>query len=559
MSSSSSSPNTSNSNTKPTVLITGAFGFLGAHAVIQCLASNYKVKATVRSRKQNTWERTLKEEAKKLGWKPKQDTTSTNDTDSSDDLCFITLDLSSPHEEWVNALKDCDYCLHLAANVVTDTCSNPIEEILIPTVDGTERVVRACLEASSSSKSSSSKLKRLIVCSSCTAMGWGRPDLKTVLTEQDWTQLNGLKEDKSSSYTYEEYSQLLKANSHLMPYEVAKTLSELRAWEMVEEERSNFYCTSLELFTILPSAIWGPPILPRMSPTAEAVTAVLSGDLFYPGPILPNISLNIVDVRDVARCMVASLKVPPTRTEKTCYSPDLYVRPRYISCTGTPAISFKSIVRQISNSSKPLGYYPMTNSGPYWLFYLASFFNMRMRYLLPTLVTETTPDSERGRLDVSKTEKELVGLFETCEGASGSDSDSNTGLSPTIFKETGKKWISWNKSVHDTCLKFDELGLLDDPHTGLSNVGKGLLRRTVENRILGRWLGVIGTKNTGVLKSMLNWFCGSRVLKMLMCRGGCGEKVDEEEPSKLKDAEVKLIEENGGNNHNGQPRAKKRV
>jgi nucleoside-diphosphate-sugar epimerase len=136
------------------------------------------------------------------------------------------------------------------------------------------------------------------------AVGFSNKDKSHITNEQDWTNVN---------------------EKGLSIYEKSKLLAEKAAWDYIDNNKTN-----LEFCVINPVAIFGPSLSKHISGSFELLESLLKG-----AP-LPNISLNIVDVRDVATLHVNAM---------TC---DKANHQRFIaSCDGEISLSqIASIIRK---------------------------------------------------------------------------------------------------------------------------------------------------------------------------------------------------------------------
>ena len=106
------------------VLVTGVSGFLGHHCVVELLKNGYLVKGSLRD---------LSKKNEVLNGINKE-------IDPSDKLEFVKLDLLSD-DGWENAVKGCDYVLHVAAPFSVEEPSD--EDVYIkPIRDGTIRALK---------------------------------------------------------------------------------------------------------------------------------------------------------------------------------------------------------------------------------------------------------------------------------------------------------------------------------------------------------------------------------------------------------------------------------
>lgn len=232
--------------TKELVLVTGGTGFLGAWVIVKLLAANYRVRTTVRS---------LKREKDVIAMLKAADVSDTSH------VSFVEANLTDD-AGWAEAVKDCSYVMHLASPVVSANPKNE-EEVIGPARDGTLRVLRAARDA---------KVKRVVVTSSIYAVTYIRKgvDPATPFTEEDWADAN-----------------FHKVNA----YNKSKTIAERAAWAFVEKEGNG-----LELSVVNPGYIYGPVLADDFAAPMAWMTRLLNGEM----PGCPNVTLNVIDVRDVA-------------------------------------------------------------------------------------------------------------------------------------------------------------------------------------------------------------------------------------------------------------------
>jgi nucleoside-diphosphate-sugar epimerase len=245
---------------RKTVLVTGGTGFLGVHTVLQLLQQVYEVKTTLRSlAKKDSILKALQEGGI---------------TDFSN-LTFIEADLTSD-TNWDDAVKGCDYVLHVASPFPAQDPKDE-NELIIPARDGALRVLKASRDAG---------VKRMVLTSSFAAVGYSIDEKDHVFTEEDWTEIN----------------------TELPAYIKSKTVAEQSAWEFIEKEGNG-----LELTVINPVGIFGPVIGGITSASLDiAVTGILNGTLNY----TPTFTMGIVDVRDVADIHIKAMLHPNAAGER---------------------------------------------------------------------------------------------------------------------------------------------------------------------------------------------------------------------------------------------------
>ena len=296
--------------TPETVLVTGGTGFVALHCVLQLLQKGYQVRTTLRSLSR-------KEEV--------LDTLRANGCPAIDHLAFVEADLSRD-ANWDEAVRGCAYVLHVAAPVFLTPPKDENEQ-LKPTIDGTLRVLRAARDAG---------VRRVVLTSSFGAVGFSQTDPQAATTEADWTD---------------------PALKGLSTYEKSKGLAERAAWQFIEKEGA-----SLELSVINPVAILGPSLGTHVSGSFGILQHLLDGSM----KAVPNIALNVVDVRDVADLHLRAMTAPGAQGQRFIASADGQISmPEVAQLLRT---SFPEAARQVS-----------TKTVPNWVIRLAAVFNAQAK------------------------------------------------------------------------------------------------------------------------------------------------------------------------------------
>jgi dihydroflavonol-4-reductase len=241
-----------------TVLVTGGSGFLGGWCVIELLRRGYSVRTTVRSLSREAQVRAA------VG----------SEVDPGDRLSLLAADLTRD-EGWADAVRGCDYVLHVASPFPPKQPKDP-DELIVPAREGTLRVLRAGLDAG---------VKRVVVTSSVAAIRLPDGSEPRPLDERDWTDPD---------------------SPGLTPYLRSKTIAERAAWDLVgergEQER---------LAVVNPGAILGPVLNDDLSYSLQAVQRLLEG---VPGA--PKLGFSVVDVRDVADLEIRAMTMPEAGGER---------------------------------------------------------------------------------------------------------------------------------------------------------------------------------------------------------------------------------------------------
>jgi nucleoside-diphosphate-sugar epimerase len=230
------------------ILVTGATGFLAKHCIKLALERGYSVRGTVR---RADAEAAIRAAVGEPGAR----------------LEFVRADLLSD-EGWNAAVRDCRFVLHTASPLPLRQPRNA-DDLIRPAREGTLRILNAAAAAG---------VERTVVTSSTAAVISGRtvpPD--HVFTEADWSDVTG----------------------RIGAYPLSKTLAERAAWDYMAGDRSG-----MTMAVINPSAILGPALDADLSISTLAVSTFLRGRV----PIVPPISLTIVDVRDVAEAHLRAME-----------------------------------------------------------------------------------------------------------------------------------------------------------------------------------------------------------------------------------------------------------
>lgn len=238
-----------------TVLVTGGSGYLGGWCVYELLRRGYRVRTTVRSHDKIDDVRG----AARSGPEDVDDT----------QLHVLVADLTRD-AGWLEAVDDCDYVLHTASPFPVAQPRNP-DDLLIPAVEGTRRVLSTALRAG---------VSRIVLTSSSATVrhvadATGRQE---VFDESTWTDV---RDPRASTYAR------------------SKTLAEQAAWRLVAGDRS-------VLATILPGTMLGPLRAGRAAYSVQAVSQLLAGT----APGIPRLGYSFVDVRDVVDAHLAAMLAP---------------------------------------------------------------------------------------------------------------------------------------------------------------------------------------------------------------------------------------------------------
>ena len=227
------------------VLLTGVTGYIGQHCAAELLRQGYEVVGTVRFRAKADATRTAIAKVAPI-----------------DRLSFVEADLLSD-KGWAEAMKGCAYVMHVASPFALAEPKDE-NELITPAVEGTKRVVAAARRAG---------VKRLVLTSSTFAIIAGKD---------------------SGRYGPDAWSD---TSANIGAYAKSKTLAERAAWAAAEGG-------DMELTVINPGAVFGPSLGAKMDGQSVALmTAMIGGKM----PMVPDMSMGMVDVRDVALLHVRAL------------------------------------------------------------------------------------------------------------------------------------------------------------------------------------------------------------------------------------------------------------
>ena len=230
------------------VLVTGASGYIASHCIKVLLEKGFKVKGSVRDlNKINLVKNFLGNSLYKGNFE------------------FCELNLLSD-KGWNEALKDCDYLMHIASPCKIKEPKMETE-ITVPAVEGTLRALHAA---------KISKIKKVVLTSSIGAMLYGNEN--KICETSDWTDIS----------------------KYVGSYIKSKTMAEKAAWNFFND-LSN---PSFALTIINPGMVFGPVINGNLEGVSQNMILNLIRGKY---PFLPDIYFSVVDVRDVALIHVEAL------------------------------------------------------------------------------------------------------------------------------------------------------------------------------------------------------------------------------------------------------------
>lgn len=251
---------------KERVLVTGGTGFTGMQIILQLLQKNYPVRTTLRN---------LKSKEQLI------ETLRSNGITRLDRLSFAETTLTGD-DNWEAAMESCPYVLSVASPVFFERPKNE-KEAIRPAVEGILRILTFAKK---------SGVKRVVMTSNFGAVGFSQTNKNRITTEADWTD-PGLK--------------------GLSVYEKSKMLAEKAAWRFIKNNGGD-----TELTVINPVAILGPSLNAHVSGSFQLLEHLLNGFM----KAIPDIPLNIVDVRDVADLHIRAMNHPKAGGQRFIASAD---------------------------------------------------------------------------------------------------------------------------------------------------------------------------------------------------------------------------------------------
>ena len=313
---------------KETVLVTGGTGFVGVHCILQLLQKGYNVKTTLRSLKR-------KDEVIEM--------LKTGGITSFNNLAFIETDLTKD-DNWDEAVKNCDYVLHVASPIFLSLPKDE-NEMIRPAVDGALRVLKAARNAG---------VKRVVMTSNFGAVGYSHKNPNDEITETDWTDPN---------------------EKGLSSYNKSKVMAERAAWDFIKKEGGD-----LELSVINPVGIFGPSLGPDISSGFELLRNMLNGSM----KAIPNLTMNIIDVRDVADLHIRAMINPEAKGQ------------RFLALAGGK-ISMPEIALLIKKEMPEVAHSISTKRLPDWLVSLTGLFSPQAKNIASMLRANRNTSNAKAR------------------------------------------------------------------------------------------------------------------------------------------------------------------
>ena len=286
-------------------MVTGVTGYIGQHCGAELLRQGYEVVGTVRSMK--------KAEAVREG---------IAEVAPIDNLTFAVADLISD-TGWDEAMNDCTYVLHVASPFIIADPEDE-NEMISPAVDGTLRVLSAA---------KANGVERVVITSSLIAIIAGK---------------------LSGHYGTDSWSD---PDTNIGTYAKSKTLAEKAAWEFAESN-------DIDLVVINPGGVMGPTLTGRVE--GESLT-MISDIINGKYPLVPDICIGFIDVRDVAKLHVTAMTAEGA------------IGKRFIASSDEP-LHFKEVTGILKNAGYKRA---STRQAPKFLLKIMSLFDDQVKGLLP--------------------------------------------------------------------------------------------------------------------------------------------------------------------------------
>ncbi|MBW7454759.1 NAD-dependent epimerase/dehydratase family protein [Paenibacillus sepulcri] len=280
-------------------LVTGISGYLASWIGHYLIEEGYRVRGTVRSLNN-------REQLEKM-------------SELLPGIEFVEADLRKENG-WDQAVDGVKWVFHVASPQAVKTETDRIGGA----TKGTEFLMNAAL--------GSDTVKKVVITSSEAAVAYGHPSSKTTFNEDDWTDANGPGD-----------------------YFRSKTRAERIAWDIARDQTRN--PKQVALSTINPSMILGPSLVPWARFSSETVKNIAEGKM----PMIPDMTVYYVDVRDCARMHIAIMNDPKTNGHRHL---SMAARGKYFD-----------LAELIRDNYSQLGYKVTSRVAPHFLLWIMKFFS----------------------------------------------------------------------------------------------------------------------------------------------------------------------------------------
>lgn len=308
------------------VLVTGAGGFIATHIIKQLQEEGYQVRGTLRSLEDEEKVKRLNELCPEAEHK----------------LELVEADLTKT-ESWEPAVKDMTYVIHVASPFPS-TAPKDENELITPAVEGTQAILKACVQAKS--------VKKVVLTSSSVAVAYGpTTDPTKTYTEEDWMDAEKLD-----------------------GYGKSKVMAEKAAWEYVKELPDE---DKIELAVINPAYVMGPVLNGSQCTSMEVVKRLLERNMMF----VPRLNFSIVDVRDVAAAHVKAMTLQESSGKRHLIVND--------------NMWLKEIAVTLSKEFKSQGYNVPTTNCPNAMLNVIGLFDKSVKMIIPQCGKVTKFDNSR--------------------------------------------------------------------------------------------------------------------------------------------------------------------
>lgn len=321
-----------------TILLTGVSGFIAKHVALKLVKAGYEVRGTLR-RIDRAAEVTAALKAAHA------------DPEALARLSFAGCDLTSD-TGWEAAMEGVTAVVHTASPFPIAEPKAP-DEVILPALQGTRRVLRAAHAAG---------VRRVVLTSSLAAVYTAGQN--KLHDETDWVDPDG---------------------REVSSYARSKVLAERAAWDFVAGDG-----VDIQLTTINPGMVVGPPLDVHFGSSIGIIRRMLTGK----DPMVPDIHLSVVDVRDVAEMHLRALE-----------RPELAGR-RYIASAGVLSLIEAARALKAAFPDRKIA----TRQAPGFVVKALALFDPNIRAALPALGKDL-------RVSAQRAERELGMHFISPEGA----------------------------------------------------------------------------------------------------------------------------------------------
>ncbi|QBR73380.1 NAD-dependent epimerase/dehydratase family protein [Microbacterium sediminis] len=248
-----------------TILVTGITGYIGGYVAAEALRRGWRVRGSLRDRARAD---EVREAIRAAGQDPSG-------------VELVELDLLRD-DGWEGAVDGCRFVLHVASPFLTQRPAHA-DDLIAPAVEGTRRAVTTALRAGA---------ERVVVTSSVAAVQQGHRVAGRPYGPEDWTDT---------------------ASREVTVYARSKTLAEREAWSIADRLDARG-----RLAVINPGTVLGPLLTDDKGTSVDVLARLLSGAM----PVVPDLHLPWVDVRDIAEAHVAALTSPVAAGRRTIVASD---------------------------------------------------------------------------------------------------------------------------------------------------------------------------------------------------------------------------------------------